>query len=152
MKRACLASFAIAFLLAAAGASAQQYKWVDKDGRIGYGDVPPPGARVTRLRPPPGPSSPAAEASPGASLSKREEAFRKRREEAAKASEKSAAAAKDEETKKRNCARAREYLRTLESGQRITRTDEKGERYFLDEGQIARETAQARRSVGEWCE
>ena len=35
------------------GALAQQFRWVDKDGRVQYGDTPPPGVKATRLRPPP---------------------------------------------------------------------------------------------------
>ena len=44
----------------ASAAWAQQYKWVDKDGKVRYGDTPPPGASVSRLKPPPpGVASPA---------------------------------------------------------------------------------------------
>jgi hypothetical protein len=57
----------------------------------------------------------------------------------------------DAQVKRENCSRAQHALRTLESGQRISRTDSKGERYFLDEAQIAQETAKARESVGQWC-
>jgi hypothetical protein len=53
--------------------------------------------------------------------------------------------------KRQNCTRAQDALRTLESGQRVSRTDSKGERYFLDDAQAAQETARARQSVQEWC-
>jgi hypothetical protein len=53
--------------------------------------------------------------------------------------------------KRENCARAQDALRTLETGQRVARTDTKGERYFLDDAQTAQETARARQSVQEWC-
>ncbi|MGH8703832.1 MAG: DUF4124 domain-containing protein [Burkholderiales bacterium] len=44
--------------LALAGAAqAQQYKWVDKDGKVRYGDTPPPGVKATALKPPPGPAA-----------------------------------------------------------------------------------------------
>ncbi|MGH8724443.1 MAG: DUF4124 domain-containing protein, partial [Burkholderiales bacterium] len=33
----------LAVALFAAAATAQQYKWIDQDGRVRYGDVPPPG-------------------------------------------------------------------------------------------------------------
>jgi transcriptional regulator with AAA-type ATPase domain len=45
----------------------------------------------------------------------------------------------------------RALLRTLESGQRIARTDAKGERSFLDEAQVAQEAAKARQAVQQWC-
>jgi hypothetical protein len=39
MRRA----FFFAALLAASAASAQQYKWVDQNGKVQYGDRPPTG-------------------------------------------------------------------------------------------------------------
>jgi hypothetical protein len=140
----------------AAAVSAQQYKWVDKDGKVRYGDVPPPGVTATPLKaPPPGSASPAA---PAAAAKKDgdkplspEAAFRKRQEEAEKDREKQAKADQDAQEKRANCARAQDALRSLESGQRIARTDSKGDRYFLDDAQTAQETARARQSVQEWC-
>jgi hypothetical protein len=160
MKRTCLL---IALLLAAAGASAQQYKWVDRNGRVQYGDVPPAGANAVPLR---GPSSraPAPVAAPEGkaeendevkkgplTLKDQEAEFRKRREEAEKARLKQAEAAEQMSAKKENCALAQNQLRTMESGQRISRTDASGERYFLDDTQIAQEAAKARQAVQQWC-
>jgi hypothetical protein len=138
-----------------AAAVAQQYKWVDKDGKVRYGDVPPPGVDVQRLKPPPGPaaSAPAPSAKKGEKdkpLSP-EAAFRKRQEEAQKESQKQAQTEQETQAKRENCVRAQESLRTLESGQRIARTDAKGERYFLEDGQIAQETAKARQALQQWC-
>ena len=50
-----------------------------------------------------------------------------------------------------NCARAQEYVRTIESGQRISRTDAKGERYYIDDAQRAQELANARQAAESWC-
>ena len=50
-----------------------------------------------------------------------------------------------------NCARARAYLRTLDSGIRVTRTNEKGEREFLDDKQRAGETQHARDAIAADC-
>jgi hypothetical protein len=58
---------------------------------------------------------------------------------------------KDAEAKQENCARAREALRTFESGQRVSRTDAQGERYYLDDNAHASETEAARRAVQDWC-
>lgn len=49
------------------------------------------------------------------------------------------------------CERTKEYLRTLESGQRIARTNASGERYFLNEDQVAQEIVKARASVQQNC-
>jgi len=136
----------------AAAASAQQYKWVDKDGKVRYGDVPPPGVTATPLRAPPPGSAPAAAAKKdGDKPLSPEAAFRKRQEEAEKEREKQAKAGQEAQEKRENCTRAQDALRSLESGQRVARTDSKGERYFLDDAQAAQETARARQSVQEWC-
>ena len=41
-------------------------------------------------------------------------------------------------------------MRTLETG-RVARTDAQGERYFLDDDQLAQEIAKARQDVRDWC-
>ena len=58
MKRA----FFVLVLAAAAGGAFAQYKWVDENGRVRYGDVPPAGVQATPLKPPPpGAATPAPE-------------------------------------------------------------------------------------------
>ena len=148
----------LALLLAAAGASAQTYKWVDRNGRMQYGDTPPPGVNATALREPSSRSAaePEPQAKPEAKKgpltpAEQDAEFRKRREEAEKGRQKQAQAAEEAAAKKENCAMAQNQVRTLESGQRIARTDAKGERYFLDEAQIAQEAAKARQAVQQWC-
>lgn len=140
MKRAIVFAVACAF---AAAASGQQYKWKDERGRVQYGDAPPPGVNATPLRaPPPAPTAAAKPADPKAA---------KKAQEAAKDREKLAQDQQNAAVKKENCARAQDYLRNLQSGQRLSGIDSKGERYYLDETQIAQETAKAQRSVQEWC-
>jgi hypothetical protein len=145
-------------------ASAQTYRWVDKDGRVHYSATPPPpGVKARTLRSPStAPAAPAADdAAQDASAkdarkgpltpAEQEQEFRKRQLEAQKAREKEALAVKDAEAKQENCARAREALRTFESGQRVSRTDAQGERYYLDDNAHASETEAARRAVQDWC-
>jgi hypothetical protein len=142
----------LAFSALAGGAAAQQYKWVDKDGRVRYGDVPPPGVKATPLRPPPRISSPAAAApKDGKQALSPEAAFRKRQEESQKKGEQAAKEEQMAQAKRENCERAQEALRTLESGQRISRVDSKGERYFLEDAQIQQEAARARQLVQQNC-
>jgi hypothetical protein len=153
MTKTLLLVFILGF---AAAASAQQYKWVDQDGKVRYGDVPPPGVKATRLKPPATGSASSAPASgaqkdSGAKALSPEAAFRKRQEDAEKERMKEAKAEQDKAENAENCARAQEALRALESGQRISRTDPKGERYYLEDAQIAQETAKARESVKQWC-
>lgn len=151
MKRLFAAFAACALGLAFGVAQAQQYKWVDQNGKVQYGDVPPPGVKTQRLKPPPGGAAPAAAAKKGEKPLSPEAAYRKRQEDAQKEREKGAQAEQEAAAKRENCARAQESLRTLESGQRIARTDAKGERYYLEDAQIAQETARARQIAKESC-
>jgi hypothetical protein len=129
-------------------AAAQQYKWVDKDGRVQYGDSPPPGVKATPMRPPAGPASnPAAK---GSTTAEKDAAFRKRQLEASKARDKQESAAQDAELRKQNCTSAQDAVRTIEQG-RVRRLDAKGEFVYLDDNQLVQEMARAKKSVAEWC-
>ena len=157
-------------LCVALQASAQLYKWVDSDGTIKYSDTPPPGnVKAEKLRAPAGPAAAApAAAAPAAkgdkaaaakdaakaapkTVSDQERAFRQRQLEAAQAQQEEArkqAAARD---KAENCKRANAALANLTMGGRQVRMDEKGERVFLDDEQIAKETARAREEAAAMC-
>jgi hypothetical protein len=58
---------------------------------------------------------------------------------------------KNAQIKADNCARAQSALRTLQSGVRVSRVNEKGEREFLDDNQRAAEEKQARDMVASNC-
>src|SRR3954471_13976803 len=69
----------LAFLVALAFsgvAAAQAYKWVDKDGKVRYGDTPPPGVKATPLKIQSGPKPPPAPA-PSADAAKKDGAAKK---------------------------------------------------------------------------
>jgi hypothetical protein len=155
----------LAFLAAlafASAAAAQQFKWVDKDGKVRYGDTPPPGAKATPLGAPATGRAPAPAAAPdgkGAKDAKKgpltpaeqDAEFRRRQQQASKDAEKQAKADADTRAKQENCRNSQAQLRQLESGERISRLDEKGERVFVEDNQRAAETARARKRVSEWC-
>jgi hypothetical protein len=152
MRRA----FFFAALLAASAASAQQYKWVDQNGKVQYGDRPPTGVQATPLKPPSGPST-AGAPSTGAAAGKKdgkaltpEQAFQKRqqdeRDRVAKAEKEKSEAA----NKKYNCEQARANMRNLDTG-RVSQTDAQGERVFLDDAQIAQQRERARQALSDWC-
>lgn len=157
MKRIFL-SFCLLSL--AAVAQAQNFRWVDKDGKVQYGDNPPPGVKSTPLKAPPGPATPpASPASKDAGKDGKdakkaltpEEAFRKRQEDAKKAEAKAAEEAANAAKKKQNCTSAQSRLRELESGMRISQTNAQGERVFMDDETRAREVVTARQAVKESC-
>lgn len=143
MKTRFRAFCAALLLLAVAPAFAQAYRWVDKDGKVRYSDVPPSGTKSSTLRaPPPAPVAPAAKSAPKAPGDAKDTAAAK---DAKEKDPKEIAVARE------NCERSREQQSILESGQRVTRIDAKGERYFMDDAQRAQEITKAKESVSQWC-
>jgi hypothetical protein len=77
--------------------------------------------------------------------------FRKRQQERADAEKK----AQDEQvklaTRAADCERAKGYLRAIEDGNRIERTNASGEREYLDDAQRAAEAERTRKLVQATC-
>ncbi len=127
-------------------ASAQLYKYVDKDGKTVYTDQPPPDAAAKPMgNIPTGPA-------PGAkSFVERDKELQKGRDkakdEAKKADEKSRLAAQREE----NCKQATANARMYEEGGRFMKTNEQGERVFMGDGEIEAAKVKSRRDVEEAC-
>ncbi len=146
---------ALIAVLVAGAAGAQTYRWVDKDGKVQYGDNPPPGAKVTRLKPPPAGVSSGEAPSPSAKKDEKkltpEQAFQKRQKDAKEQDEKAAKERADAESKRSNCASAQASLRQIQNGQRLTTTNAQGERVFLDDEARGRELQRAQKAVSEWC-
>ena len=150
MRIASITTLAVIALLAG-GAQAQVYCWTTKDGKRECGDTPPAGSKPATISTPSAPTQPStgqAGKKPGADP---EAEYKKRQMEASKAREKEQHAQEQAQAKQENCDRAKGALRILESGQRISRADKDGERYFLDEQQIAAETERAREAVQKNC-
>ncbi|HEY3077285.1 MAG TPA: DUF4124 domain-containing protein [Burkholderiales bacterium] len=144
----------LAALVFTAAAAAQQYKWVDDDGKVRYGDTPPAGVKATRLKQPAAAQAPAPPAKDAASKDKAltpEAAFRKRQQEREQQEEKAAKERAAAEAKRQNCEQAQANLRQLQGGQRIATLNAAGERAFLEDGQRAREAERAQKAVSEWC-
>jgi len=147
-------------------ASAQMYKWVDSNGKMQYSDKPPPGnIKTEKLREPA--SAPAATATGESkgkgeakkdaakagpkTVAEQEQAFRKRQLDGAKAQEEEAKKQAQARDKAENCSRARSAVENMQMGGRQMRTDEKGERVYLDEQQIAQEIARAQQIAAATC-
>ncbi|MFH1044369.1 MAG: DUF4124 domain-containing protein [Pseudomonadota bacterium] len=157
----------VAFWLAlcvALPASAQLYKWVDSNGKVQYSDKPPPSnIKTEKLRAPaPAASAPAASEAKGGTqkdaaktgpetAAEQEQAFRKRQLEAAKGQEDEAKKQAQARDKAENCKRAKAALANMQIGGRQMRVDEKGEHVFLDDQQIAQETAKAQQEAAAAC-
>jgi len=154
---------AAAALALAASAAQAQWKWRDKSGQVNASDRPPPmdvPEKDIISRPTPDslrrvaavtPAASAASAAPAKGPLEREVDNRKRQ-----ADQEQAAKARAEEEKlaaqrAENCRRARGQLSALESGQRMSRTNDKGEREVLDDRGRADEMRQAREIITSDC-
>jgi Domain of unknown function (DUF4124) len=126
--RAALLLVACAAALAAAPAAAALYKWLDENGRVVYGDTPPPGVNAERINaaaPPADPNAVREMASKEAELKKQQRA---RAEQEAKAEKATA----DEKARLDRCVQARGRAQTLRSGAALYRFNERGEKVYFD--------------------
>jgi hypothetical protein len=96
------------------------------------------------------PSTAASSATPLA-RGERELAERRKAEAEARAAREMAEAQLQKAQRADNCRRATQALATLESGQRIARVNDKGEREILSDSQRASETARAREVMASDC-
>lgn len=158
--------------------SEAQWAWKDGNGRLVYSDRPPPSdikpanimrqpSTQTLANPAPasGPIEDAAKPSDAnnsdtknappsnapKTVAEREMEFRKRQQEKAEGDKKGAEEQTKNATKTAECDRARGYMRSLEDGVRITRTDAAGNREFLDDAARAAEADRTRKIIQSIC-
>jgi len=154
-----------------AAAQAQVYKCIDANGKTTYLQLPcPSGAKSTAISRivPPAPPQPepavaeggadkagkagkAAKASGPKTTAELEQEFRKRKQEQEKLQQKEEQKLADAKVREDNCRNSRLQVINLESGARLSRLDEKGDRNYLTENQIEQEKAAARKLVEQWC-
>lgn len=139
-----------------------QWKWRDHKGQVQYSDLPPPAGVADKdiLQRPnhaPAPSRAPAAASavpPAAAAKKTEEPeleARRKKAEQEEAQKKKAEDARMEAVRAENCRRAQAQLRALDSGLRMARVNEDGEREILDDAQRAAEAKRARDLAASQC-
>ena len=163
----------VALALAWSAGAAAQWQWVDKDGRKVFSDRPPPleipekdilrqphqlvrpAATATgdaespaNSRPAPAAKAGAGSASKGVDKELEERKAKAEAEQAAKekAEEKKVAAARAD-----NCSRAKRAKATLDSGQLMKHTNDKGEQVFLDDAARAAERKRAQAIIDSDC-
>jgi hypothetical protein len=149
-------------------ASAQSiWKWKDKDGRVQISDRAPPMSVPEKdilSRPPGAPNAqtgsnnsvatdqPVAAAASGVDPALEAQRRKNLAEQAsAKKSQQAADDARQAAQKADNCQRARAQLALLESGQRMTRPNQQGEREFLDDQARADEVKRTRQVMDSSC-
>ena len=142
MKRMLIIAMALAV---APLASAELYKYVDKNGKTVYTDQPPVDADAKRI------SAPPAAAAPAKSYVERDKETEKGREKSRDQAKKAAETDKAEQAKKQRCEQARGNLQIYTDGGRIMKTNEKGERDYMSDEEIAAERAKTQKLVDEAC-
>lgn len=155
---------AVVLALCCSAASAQ-YKWKDSRGQLHASDQPPPReipdkdvlqrpvARSLAAQVQPTSAGASAPASAAINRPPVDTELQQRR---ARAEQEAKARAKADEDRlalqrAENCQRARQQLATLDSGTRLVRVNEKGERIALDDAARAGEMAQARNVIASEC-
>jgi hypothetical protein len=142
-------------------ANAEIYKWKDANGVIRYSDVPPPsnvpheslGSSKKAVAPPAAAPSSAETAAPKKSpAAGREDDAVKRREDAEAAKNKEQAKEAELKLKQQNCATAKANVQNYQHGGRVYKMNEKGEREYLDDADIAKNLEQAQKDVDEYCQ
>jgi hypothetical protein len=153
-----------AALFAAVPAAAQLYKYVGPDGKIQYSDrLPPDGrkaekvtsSRISSVGPGGAPaaatSGEAATSSAPKTAAEQEQAFRQRRIDADEKARKDEKLAQEQRQKAESCAGARRELAGLQSGARVARLNEQGERVYLDDAGIQGEISRIQREISVGC-
>ena len=143
-------------LLATTSGYCDVYKWVDSDGTVHYSDQPAPAAtqeQTLNIRSGTTTDTEAgAKKAPGTkSYIEQDADFRKRQVEEEEKRAKEQKALADAKQRQGNCERALANLHALQSGQRITRTNDQGERYYLDDSQRQQEIAETQKAADSWC-
>lgn len=144
--------------------AAAQWKWRDQNGRVQYSDLPPPSGVADKdilQRPnlPAAPRAPATAASavpaaapvPAKKSEEPELEARRKKAEQEEAAKKKAEDARIAAARAENCKRAQAHLRSLDSGMRVARVNENGEREILDDAQRAAEAKRAREVAASQC-
>jgi hypothetical protein len=156
-----------AMVVTAAPSAWAQWKWKDSKGQVHISDLPPPrdipdkdvmqrpADNARRAAATAAAQASAANPSASATAAKPKvdpeiEARRVRQEQEQKAKDK-AAEEKASAQRSDNCQRARQHLATLESGMRIARLNDKGEREIIDDKTRAEEMQRARQVIASEC-
>ncbi|HYA19204.1 MAG TPA: DUF4124 domain-containing protein [Burkholderiales bacterium] len=146
----------VSALFAATNGYCDVYKWVDSDGTVHYSDQPAPATTPEqtlniRSGTTAGSDAGANKAPATRSYIEQDAEFRKRQVEADEKRAKEQKALADAQNRQKNCDMAMANMRALQSGQRITRTNDQGERYYLDDSQRQQDIATTQKSIDSWC-
>ncbi len=143
--------WALALLSLSAAASADVWRWVDRQGNVHYSDVPVEGA--TRVE---GVSSRATNREVVAQRTAEEGEQRAQvatREAQERADQATASAVKEDVTRTREeqCKQAQLLYKTAVESQRLYRVGKDGERVYLTDAELSEARVNSRKAVDELC-
>ena len=136
-------------LLCSASASAEIYKWTDKDGNVHFGDNPNNKEKATEL-------SIDTESKSGVTHSSgrdkdRDRLLKKRAEKRAEKAEKKKEYEAKKKKMRRKCLLAKDRLDQHLRANAIYRVDKKGDRKYYSAKQRAKSEARLRKSISRYC-
>lgn len=153
MKKSTLTIVLLCASLCATAQTNEIYKWVDADGNVTYGDRPDSddGAAIETVQIASSRTNPTSVQAGIDARHEREEQRAQQREEEAKAQQEAEKLEAEHRAQQEQCAAYRERMVKFTNARRLYKTDENGERAFLDaaETQKARSDLQAR--IDETC-
>ena len=146
MRLPCVLAMILA--LTTTSVAAAMYKWTDADGNTQYGQHPPAGVQVERIKPSPQPTAQQQPAlTPQQRLQQLEAQQQKQREQQAEA----AAEEEKAEAIKQNCEIARKNLANLQmGGHRLTRLADGSYTRLTEEERLSR-IAEAEKNIEKYC-
>ncbi|MBT0963748.1 DUF4124 domain-containing protein [Denitromonas iodatirespirans] len=148
-------------LVALTAHAGQVFEWTDASGKRHFSDTPPSGvdAKPTGIRtnaptPTAQPAGGAAQSTGGAptTWAEKNADFAKRKAEQAENTAKANEEAEQARRKKEACEQATAQLKMLESGSRVQRINNAGEREVLDDAGRAEEIARTRDVIKQACD
>ena len=150
--RRLILSCAVAAMVFAGGAMASEiYKWVDEDGNVHYEDRPSGAASEERLAMTFSRTSNSAVNERVKARLDRQATREEARATAAAAEKEAANNAQAAAEQQQACERARTRLESYLQSRRLYRTDENGERVYLDDAQRQEARRKAEEQITEFC-
>jgi hypothetical protein len=134
---------AIAAVLASPICNPAHYKWTDENGRIVYGDQPPPSAKSERLNAGVAPADPAAVRDMAAKDAEIKKRMQQRTDDAAKGDKEQV----DAKRKLEMCAQSRGRIRTMREIAPVYKYNEKGEKVFFAAADREKAIAESEKSL-----
>jgi len=138
----------LACALAAVGAQAQVYKWVDENGKVQYGDRPPDAKKAAPVNVMPGPAdAPVAKPDDW----KQKDLDFQRRKIGRERQEQGPAAQQREAYRASKCSESQRRLGILQEQLPVYQRNDKGERVYVEDKDRSRMMDELRGSIAENC-